>query len=164
MLVTVGVRLSQRACGHIHPVEGACGTMTKVSSAEEYATLIDLGDPESQDRLRNETISEDVWLQIIAVRPDLVRAVTLNKNLPESVIRILALNTDPNVRSDIAMKRSLPADLFQKLSEDIDESVRTHIAFNKKTPRAILERLMDDDCPVVSEAARKRKDEQGSPC
>lgn len=130
--------------------------MTVISSVEEFASLVLNGDEESQSRIRNDQAPQEVWLRIIASRPDLIRAVTLNKHLPECVIRTLAAHANADVRFDVANRRALPDDLFDKLAGDSDETVRARIAWNKKTPKAILVRLSEDRCPLVSEPAKKR--------
>jgi hypothetical protein len=130
--------------------------MKKISTAQEYIHLIDVGDPEGQDQLRNGIATEEVWLEIIGERPDLARTISHNKNLPLSIIRILATNPDPTIRYFIARKRFLPGDLFEQLSTDQDESVRESVAWNKQTPREVLERLLADESPIVSERARER--------
>ena len=130
--------------------------MKKISTAQEYIHLVDVGDPEGQDQLKNGIATEEVWLEILGQRPDLARTISHNKNLPLSIIRILATNKDPTIRYFIARKRFLPEDLFEQLSRDQDESVRESVAWNMQTPLEILERLLTDESPIVSERARER--------
>jgi hypothetical protein len=127
-----------------------------IVSIEQYLALFEKEGDESQAAIRHETAADEIWFRILESHPDLVRAVTLNKNLPESVIRHLAAHEDADVRTDIANKRKLPVDVFKLLSGDKDESVRARLSWNKKTPLAVLKKLADDEEPIVSEPARDR--------
>lgn len=127
-----------------------------ISSVDEFAALVLKGDEESLDRIRHDLASEEVWLNILAQRPDLVRALTLNKHLPEGVLRMLASHSSADVRCDVASRRALPSDVFDKLAGDLDETVRARIAWNKRTPRAILLRLSEDPSSIVREPAINR--------
>ena len=123
---------------------------------EDFLGFVDKDDEQSKQRLRSETAAESVWEEIIVKYPHLKRAVTLNKNLPEAILRLLAKDQDPLVRTDIAMKRTLPREVFVLLAEDSDELVRARIAWNKKTPLDLLQKLAADVSQVVAEPAKKQ--------
>jgi asparagine synthetase A len=123
---------------------------------EDFLGLIELNDEQSLQRLRSETATESVWEEIINKHPHARRAVTLNKTLPENILRLLARDTDPLVRADIAMRRALPEDIFAILSKDPEETVRARIVCNRKTPRALIQKLTDDSSIVVSSSAKKQ--------
>jgi hypothetical protein len=123
---------------------------------EEFLGFVDRDDEQSKQRLRSEPATESVWEEIIVKYPHLKRAVTLNKNLPEGILRLLAKDPDPLVRTDIAMKRTLPRDVFVLLAEDSDELVRARIAWNKKTPKNLLQKLAMDVSQVVAEPAKRQ--------
>jgi len=127
-----------------------------IESVEQFAALVENGSGDALATIRHGEASEEIWLQIIYSAPELVRAVTLNKQLPDSILRRLAMHVDAEVRSDIANKRGLPSDVFEILAADEDESVRARLAWNRKTPRAILQRLANDEELIVSEPARAR--------
>jgi len=127
-----------------------------ITTPEEFLNLAHLDDDQSRQRLRSETAAESVWESIVSKYPQLKRAVTLNKNLPENILRMLAKDPDPLIRTDIAMKRALPEDIFVLLTDDPDEVVRARIAWNKKTPRNLLLKLAADASQLVSEPAKKQ--------
>jgi|SRR5450756_183329 len=127
-----------------------------ITKPEEFLSFADQVDEQSRQRVRSETAAESVWEKIIVKYPHLKRTVTLNKNLPEGILRLLARDPDPLVRTDIAMKRALPSDVFILLADDPDESVRARIAWNKKTPKNLLRKLAADVSQVVAEPAKKQ--------
>jgi hypothetical protein len=83
--------------------------------------------------------------------------VAQNKTVPVSILRILAADSDPNVRYVVASKRKLTPDLLTRLSHDADESVRLRVAWNPKCPVEILETLAESDpwSEVRTKAARR---------
>ena len=127
-----------------------------IASIEEFAALAENTDWESQERLRSDSASEEIWLKIISERPDLHDAVIFNRHIPQSAMRALASSNDSRIRSLLANRRALPVDFFEKLAADSDESVRARIACNKKAPKPILIMLAEDESPIIAEPARKR--------
>jgi hypothetical protein len=127
--------------------------MTAVKQIIEIAESEDL---DVQRQITSVEATADVWLSLVRERPDLRRAVTLNKRLPIEVLAELASDNDPSVRIDIAMKRQLSAELFVLLAADRDEGVRQRIALNPKVPTEILRSLAEDESSLVSSAARGR--------
>ena len=131
-----------------------------LTKAEEYLSLVGSEDDGSRKKLRFGNATESVWLEIIAHHPHLKRTVTLNKSLPEPILRLLAKDADPAVRTDIAMKRTLPRDVFELLATDTDESVRARVALNQKTPHGLLQKLAGDVSWLVAESAQRRLGEK----
>jgi len=127
-----------------------------IESLEEFLGLVERDDESSHLRLKTEAAPLSVWEEVLSVRPDLKRIVTLNKTLDVQVLRLLAKDADASVRCDVANRRSLPVDLFESLARDSDESVRARIAWNKKTPDQILRHLLTDDSEIVTEPVKKR--------
>ena len=125
-------------------------------SVKQILEIIDIAEPDSDVQVSNLVASEDVWLELLDLRPDVRRNATLNKHLPAAVLARLAVDDDPNVRFGIAMKRRLSADLFSILAADGDESVRHRIALNPKVPHEVLRMLANDPSEFVSSAARLR--------
>ena len=79
-----------------------------------------------------------------------------NKTVPLSILEMLFMSPDENLRRDVARKRKLSHELFERLAQDSSESVRLRIAYNAKTPLAALQRLAGDACEAVAETAKKR--------
>jgi hypothetical protein len=127
----------------------------KISSVQEFLTIVAEQQPEMQQALRNVEASEKTWLEILEAHPELKRLMTLNRTLPESVLQRLANDIDPNVRCDVANRRGLSASLFLELAHDTDESVRSRIAWNKKTPVDLLKGLSTDSAEIVRVPARE---------
>jgi hypothetical protein len=127
-----------------------------MTTAKQIIEIAESGDLEVQRQITSIETSADVWLSLIRTRPDLRRAVTLNKGLPIEVLAELAADEDPAVRIDVAMKRQLSAELFLLLAADRDEGVRQRIALNPKVPTDILRTLAEDRSSLVSSAARRR--------
>lgn len=127
-----------------------------IESFKEFVSLAEHDDEESHRRLKSEAAHIFVWEEVLSLRPDLKRLVTLNKTLDDQVLRLLAQDEDPSVRCDVANRRGLPLDIFELLARDLDESVRARIAWNKKTPIDILQRLLTDESPIVREPVKKR--------
>jgi len=127
-----------------------------IESYNEFMDLIERDDEESHHRLRTEAAAFSVWEEVLLLRPDLKRVVTLNKTLDDRVLRVLAKDEDPSVRCDVANRRGLPLDIFELLAGDPDESVRSRIAWNKKTPNDVLKRLLTDASEIVIEPVKKR--------
>lgn len=127
-----------------------------IDSLSHFVSLVEKDTDKARASLRGSEAMESVWIEILEARPDLVRVVTLNKLLPDSILRLLAKHPDSDVRTDVANKRRLPHDVFELLALDDDESVRARIAWNKKTPVEVLERLANDEEKIVSDPARNR--------
>ncbi|MDA7632602.1 hypothetical protein N8766_00700 [bacterium] len=111
--------------------------------------------------MRYREATEATWLEILRSDDHYVRIVTLNKTLPESILRHLSRHGSSEVRVDIANRRGLPVDVFETLALDVDESVRARIAWNKKTPAEVLKQLASDTESIVSEPALKRLSQLG---
>ena len=127
-----------------------------ITSIEEFVKLVESNDIYRNDRIRTETVAQDILLRFVKEYPQYRRVVTINKNLPVDVLLILANDEDPNVRFDIAMKRRISVEIMELLAKDKSESVRERIAWNAKTPIEILKVLEKDVAPRVAETARRR--------
>jgi hypothetical protein len=125
-------------------------------TAEQIASIAESPNSQVQRQIVWLEAPADAWQELIRGRPELRRAVALNKQLPAEVLAELAGDDDVNLRVDIAMKRRLPRELFLLLANDADESVRHRVAFNAKTPIDIVRLLAEDSSTLVSTEARRR--------
>ena len=115
-----------------------------IASAEEFARLRVNKDPAEQARATHEAADESVRRAVIADYPELKIWVVRNKTIPLEILRLLAIDADPRVRSEVATKRKLDDALFATLAKDSDESVRRAVALNAKCPAEIKESQNDD--------------------
>ena len=127
-----------------------------IESSDEFVCLRKSSDPAEYLRAAEESAPLHVWLDVLKVFPDMKVWVAHNKTVPLDILRILAIDSDRDVRSAVAEKRKLDADLFQQLGSDSDEVVRQRVAYNKKTPDDLLVRLAEDACELVRDAAKAR--------
>jgi hypothetical protein len=127
-----------------------------ITSAEEFVRLRNSDEIELYTRAAHDSAPEEVWLDVIHRYPEMKKLVAHNKTVPHSILRILATDTDSDVRSMVARKRKAEWAILEALANDPCESVRTAIATNKKTPAYILQRLADDPCEYIAKVARKR--------
>ncbi len=127
-----------------------------IESFEAYVALVEHPDSDVRKTAITQGANEGVWISILDTRPDLAADVAMNKQLPASIIDRLIINECARARSLVAMKRALTAEQFCTLAIDKDESVRNMIANNKKAPQTILEQLADDECDIVSHAAKEQ--------
>ena len=127
-----------------------------IKSAEEFISLRTSELPNEYMRAAHEDAPVDVWLDVISKFPEMREWVALNKFVPLSILEILALDTNEDVRFAVAMKRRLSPELFELLSRDKSEIVRHRIVWNRKTPVHILKRLVNDPMMFIREDALKR--------
>jgi hypothetical protein len=127
-----------------------------ISSAQEFADLCASNDAALRERASKENALPTTWLQVLDLYPDLKIHVIWNKTVPIEILRVLARDSDAEVRFWVAMKRKLDDELLTELARDPDERVRNRIANNAKTPMHVLEALAADASSVVSESARQR--------
>src|SRR5690606_7085622 len=113
------------------------------------------------DRMEAATVAapEEIWHEIVAEYPELRWSVAQNKNVPESVLRILAKDADPQVRSMVARKRKLPQDLLQQLAHDADSGVRLAVVHHPSADASLLRMLTRDEWSEVAQKATKRLQE-----
>ncbi|HSI87351.1 MAG: hypothetical protein ACAI35_03070 [Candidatus Methylacidiphilales bacterium] len=127
-----------------------------IHSTAEYLQLIAQNDEPGWHRLQWEAAPLEVLADVLTHYPEFKRVVAANKLLDASVMRVLARDEDPQVRSDIASKNSLPDDLFYLLAQDADESVRSRIVYNKNAPIELLHQLKEDVSEIVVQAVKNR--------
>ena len=127
-----------------------------ITSAREFLELRSSEDPDSYRRAASEPAPPDVWQELIAEHPPSRFWVAHNKTVPLAVLRQLAGDEDPRVRTMVAMKRKLDEETFRALAVDLDAGVRMMVARNAKTPVAVLQALLADSWPAISELARDR--------
>jgi hypothetical protein len=130
-----------------------------ITSAEEFVALRTSDDSDEYTRAAWEDAPTHVWLEVIEKHPDMRAWVAHNKSIPESIIRILAVDSEWRVRITIARKRKTPPDILETLAKDSDESIRHAVAFNRKTPAWILEMVLNDEWINVRETAKERRAE-----
>jgi hypothetical protein len=130
--------------------------MKAISTAAEFADLIDAPDINTRKIASQVFAPEEVWLEIVKLYPDLRWAVAQNKNVPLSILMHLAHDGDPRARTMVARKRKLTPAIIEELARDVDSGVRLAVVFHPKCPRSVLERLAADDWAEVSQKARQR--------
>lgn len=127
-----------------------------IRSAEEFVELHKKNDP----RATHDKALKSVWVAIIRRYPEYKEWIVHNKTVPVSILRLLARDSDADVRFAVAMKRRCPPDVFKQLASDEHDSVRERVAWNEKTPLEILMLLVDDPCDEVAEVATSRLEER----
>ena len=107
---------------------------------EEYIKLTEI----DYSKARSIVETSEFWRELLRMHPDLKFEVSLNKFLPDDIIKNFAEDDDDNIRLTVAMKRRISPEVFDLLSSDENESVRLAVAGNPKTPRYILDKMKDD--------------------
>jgi hypothetical protein len=107
---------------------------------EEYIKMTEV------DRATARTIvkASEFWFELLRLYPAFKSEISLNKSLPDEILKMLSEDGDDNIRLTVAMKRRLPQQVFERLSTDENESVRLAISRNPKTPSYILSRMEND--------------------
>lgn len=123
-------------------------------SVEQLLSMMLTAEPATRSAFRVAEAPEATWLAVLELHPELKRVVTLNRNLPDGILFLLANDKDVNVRCDVAMRRALPLSLRAALAHDKDETVRQRVACNKKTPITLLQELAIDSSELVRLPAR----------
>ncbi len=123
-----------------------------MSELEKYLLLAE----NDYEKARNIKKSSMFWFDFLEKYPDFKEEASLNKHLPDEILRLLAEDNNNNIRLTIAMKRRLPADVFELLSSDENESVRLAIARNPKASCEILQRMKDDSWDEIRDVVLAR--------
>jgi hypothetical protein len=84
-------------------------------------------------------------MQILDELPEEWGEVSLNKTLPDAVLRRLAYEGDEDIRKGVAMKHRCPEDVLSFLAQGDSELVRVIVLNNKNVSRSILARMRDND-------------------
>jgi hypothetical protein len=124
-----------------------------IRSAEEFVALRTSTVRAEYERAATEEASVKTWTDVVLRFPEMRSWVAHNKAVPLEILKVLAKDTNLDVRAAVAEKRKLDRELFEILSRDPNDVVRQRIAYNKKTPVEIIERLVGDDAPFVRAAA-----------
>ena len=127
-----------------------------IQSAEEFVQLRTSEIPEEYHRAAHDQAPESVWLDVIRKYPTKRKWVAHNKTAPVTVLRILAEDDDPRVRSVVAGVRRAGAEILWLLAKDTEISVRQAVVWNAKTPVDIIEFLTNDKCEAIAERADLR--------
>jgi hypothetical protein len=127
-----------------------------IKSASEFLELRISNDPACYLRAATEPAAIEIWREVIAERPDMKVWVARNKTVPIEILRQLASDEDPAVRSAVATKNKLPNDLTMYLANDVDESVRERLVYNKSLPSDVIKLLAKDKVERISLAAKNR--------
>lgn len=125
-----------------------------IESVDDYVELVRAGREGLVERYRWVEAEESVWMQILDALPDEWSEVSLNKTLPDSVLRRLVREGDERVRKIVAMKHKCLQDLLILLSEDPCSSVQFSVLNNKNVSRSTLLRMCDSDDDWIRERAR----------
>lgn len=97
-----------------------CYSERMIKSSAEFVRLRDSERAEEYQRAANEEAPDAVWLEIISRYPSMRTWVAHNKTIPLDILRLLATDKSPTVRSAVASKRKLDAKLFEQLAQDSD--------------------------------------------
>ena len=127
-----------------------------IVSAQEFVELRTSLRQEDYLRASTDCAALEVWVDVIREFPEMKVWVAHNKTVPLEVLRLLACDRDPQVRSAVAVKNKLPDDLMAQLGRDTEASVRQRVAYNKNAGVEILKELAEDESELVSTAARAR--------
>jgi hypothetical protein len=127
----------------------------EITTAAQFVAMRSGGDTEAYQQAAHAFASEDIWLEVVARYPEMKSDVIWNKNVPVSVLALLAKDPDADLRAQVAGKRKLSREIFELLSRDVDPWVRRKIAGNPKAPAEILERLQADSVEYVRERAEE---------
>jgi len=129
-----------------------------VTTIEEYETVMQ----EYSSRIYEVGIPDELAMEIVEYYPKHREDLARNKTISESIIRLLAVDEDPQVRWRISHKRATPPDVQIALARDSFDSARLGICRNPKVPREALEILVQDEEDWIAERAQKRLDELDS--
>lgn len=124
-----------------------------IGTAEEFVRLLTSENRQEQLRAQNDEATAEIWFAVIDQHPELKKDVAHNKQVPLSVLEVLATDPVPDVRWKVASKRKIGEELLRKLSFDTDESVRSSVARHRRTAVDVLERLTWDEWSEVRENA-----------
>jgi hypothetical protein len=127
-----------------------------IESAAEFIRLRSSDDPDEYRRAAHEPAPLAVWRELVEHHPAMRFWVVHNKQVPLEILRLLAEDPDPRVRSMVADKRKLDQATFEVLAGDADAAVRARVARNAKAPTGVLERLAGDPEPLVRDAVAAR--------
>jgi len=127
-----------------------------IESAEEFVYLRNSEVIEEYGRAANEEASLDTWQEVIMRYPEMKKWVAHNKSVPLEILRILAADSDRDVRWVVATKRKLSKELQLQLARDCDEGVRNRIAYNTKAYKEPLELLTHDNFESTKKKAIER--------
>lgn len=127
-----------------------------IESAEEFVRLRTSLNQAEYSRAATEEVPEAVCPDVIGRFPEMREWIAHNKQVPVSILRILADDPDWQVRHMVAQKRKAPHDVLEKLARDTDEGVRARVAYNAKTPQWILDLLRHDPVELIADVARRR--------
>lgn len=123
-----------------------------IGSAAEFCRLRESENPEDYQRAAHKEASVEIWMEVVAARPDMRFWVAQNKTVPAQVLEILASDPDARVRDMVARKRKITESIALKLADDPEETVRASLACNSKLPPSAAAKLQQDKSPLVRAA------------
>ncbi|RZK18555.1 MAG: hypothetical protein EOO56_15815 [Hymenobacter sp.] len=108
-----------------------------INSAEEFIRLR-ISDVETEYyRVSHDDAADATWLEIIQRFPDYKAWVIHNKTVPLTILEILSLDDDAQVRAAVARKRKINNEIFRRLSVDTADSVRGALLANTNLSRTM---------------------------
>ncbi|MEO7329301.1 MAG: hypothetical protein ABI193_12025, partial [Minicystis sp.] len=96
------------------------------------------------------TEPDEAWLVILEQDREVKQHAARRKTSPIGLLRVLAGDTDPMVRSTVASARRTEATTLERLADDDDPAVRRAVACNRNTPDSALLRLASDTVDRVA--------------
>ena len=133
-----------------------------IRSVEEFVSLRTSSNPDDYRRAAGEEAPVGVWNELIKECPDMRFWVAHNKTVPLEILRVLATDADPRVRTMVASKRKLDEATFGLLASDPNEGVRMAVARNRRVPLSVLRSMRGDPWSEVARVVDERLSDTGS--
>lgn len=127
-----------------------------INSSDEYMKLRSSYNHADCERSVCDTAEISTWIEIINNYRDSKGWVVQNKTIPIEILRILAADSDAQVRAVVASKRKCDDELLRQLSSDPEPEVRLRVAYNKSCNAVTLNILRNDSWSRVAEVAAER--------
>ncbi|MDJ0581254.1 HEAT repeat domain-containing protein [Crocosphaera sp.] len=113
--------------------------------------LIELGSLYPQQLVKNPIV--DLWLlednNPFLYENTFKKKLACNRTTPVKLLKILARDSDSNVRLEVVKNPNIPVSLLEILARDSDSNVRLEVVKNPNIPVSLLEILAYDYDPLV---------------
>lgn len=119
--------------------------------------------PKVWQSVREMSAATEVWHEILDRAPDQANTVSMNRTIPEEIMRRLATNEDWRVRDSAIGLRRPSADILAMLAHDEHDAVRSTVATHPSTRIETLETMRDDPWDFIRETVAARLRPEKSP-
>ncbi len=82
-----------------------------------------------------------MWKEILKNYRNLAYHVVLNKNVPTSILKILATHPSLRVRNKLALREDFTEELYRMLAKDPNSSVLELLLSNLEVPEEVIKEL-----------------------